>query len=123
MPVSLLQIFPNADLRLLKQCVSLRDELLQMQYEQHKVGSYMTTILFCPVWNPSPSSLDSSESELRILSIYLTPSFCLTPVFLLVFVRLGRTFENGVKLAKSWYHFLSSEIATHIPSMIALTSV
>lgn len=45
-PVSLLQIFPNADLRLLKQCVSLRDELLQMQYEQHKVGSYMTTILF-----------------------------------------------------------------------------
>lgn len=35
--VSLLQIFPNADLRLLKHCVSVRDRLLQKQYEQHKV--------------------------------------------------------------------------------------
>lgn len=35
--MSLLQIFPNADLRLLKHCVSVRDRLLQKQYEQHKV--------------------------------------------------------------------------------------
>lgn len=35
--VSLSQIFPNADLRLLKQCVSVRDKLLQKQYDKHKV--------------------------------------------------------------------------------------
>ncbi|XP_007577686.1 steroid 17-alpha-hydroxylase/17,20 lyase [Poecilia formosa] len=31
-----LQIFPNADLRLLKHCVSVRDKLLQKKYEEHK---------------------------------------------------------------------------------------
>ncbi|XP_057703408.1 steroid 17-alpha-hydroxylase/17,20 lyase [Corythoichthys intestinalis] len=31
-----LQAFPNADLRLLKQCVSVRDKLLQKKYEEHK---------------------------------------------------------------------------------------
>ncbi|XP_037639315.1 steroid 17-alpha-hydroxylase/17,20 lyase [Sebastes umbrosus] len=31
-----LQIFPNEDLRLLKQCVSTRDELLQKKYDEHK---------------------------------------------------------------------------------------
>ncbi|XP_013860496.1 steroid 17-alpha-hydroxylase/17,20 lyase [Austrofundulus limnaeus] len=31
-----LQIFPNADLRLLKQCVAIRDRLLQKKYEEHK---------------------------------------------------------------------------------------
>ncbi|XP_068183708.1 steroid 17-alpha-hydroxylase/17,20 lyase [Antennarius striatus] len=31
-----LQVFPNADLRLLKQCVSIRDKLLQKEYDQHK---------------------------------------------------------------------------------------
>lgn len=35
--VSLSQIFPNADLRLLKQCVSVRDKLLQKEYDKHKV--------------------------------------------------------------------------------------
>ena len=35
--LSLSQIFPNADLRLLKQCVAVRDELLQNQYDKHKV--------------------------------------------------------------------------------------
>ncbi|XP_037126753.1 steroid 17-alpha-hydroxylase/17,20 lyase isoform X2 [Syngnathus acus] len=31
-----LQLFPNADLRLLKQCVSTRDKLLHQKYEEHK---------------------------------------------------------------------------------------
>ncbi|KAK5881829.1 hypothetical protein CesoFtcFv8_020474 [Champsocephalus esox] len=31
-----LQMFPNADLRLLKQCVSIRDKLLQKKYDEHK---------------------------------------------------------------------------------------
>ncbi|XP_030628292.1 steroid 17-alpha-hydroxylase/17,20 lyase [Chanos chanos] len=31
-----LQIFPNEDLRILKQCVSIRDRLLQKKYEEHK---------------------------------------------------------------------------------------
>ncbi|XP_054652322.1 steroid 17-alpha-hydroxylase/17,20 lyase [Dunckerocampus dactyliophorus] len=31
-----LQIFPNYDLRLLKQCVSIRDQLLHKKYEEHK---------------------------------------------------------------------------------------
>ncbi|KAM4615377.1 steroid 17-alpha-hydroxylase/17,20 lyase [Polymixia lowei] len=31
-----LQVFPNADLRLLKQCVSIRDSLLQKKYDEHK---------------------------------------------------------------------------------------
>ncbi|XP_077351276.1 steroid 17-alpha-hydroxylase/17,20 lyase isoform X1 [Festucalex cinctus] len=31
-----LQVFPNADLRLLKQCVSTRDKLLHKKYEEHK---------------------------------------------------------------------------------------
>lgn len=31
-----LQIFPNADLCLLKQCVSVRDQLLQKKYDEHK---------------------------------------------------------------------------------------
>ncbi|KAM3863427.1 steroid 17-alpha-hydroxylase/17,20 lyase [Diretmus argenteus] len=31
-----LQVFPNADLSLLKQCVSIRDDLLQKKYEEHK---------------------------------------------------------------------------------------
>ncbi|XP_055758169.1 steroid 17-alpha-hydroxylase/17,20 lyase isoform X2 [Salvelinus fontinalis] len=31
-----LQVFPNADLRILKQCVSIRDKLLQKKYEEHK---------------------------------------------------------------------------------------
>ncbi|XP_034040567.1 steroid 17-alpha-hydroxylase/17,20 lyase [Thalassophryne amazonica] len=33
-----LQIFPNADLRLLKHCVSIRDQLLQRKYDEHKAG-------------------------------------------------------------------------------------
>ncbi len=37
MSVYLSQIFPNADLRLLKQCVSIRDKLLQKEYDEHKV--------------------------------------------------------------------------------------
>ncbi|XP_061692190.1 steroid 17-alpha-hydroxylase/17,20 lyase isoform X5 [Syngnathoides biaculeatus] len=32
-----LQVFPNADLHLLKQCVSIRDTVLQKKYEEHKV--------------------------------------------------------------------------------------
>ncbi|XP_052428452.1 steroid 17-alpha-hydroxylase/17,20 lyase [Carassius gibelio] len=32
-----LQIFPNKDLKILKQCVSIRDKLLQKKYEEHKV--------------------------------------------------------------------------------------
>ncbi|KAM9395017.1 steroid 17-alpha-hydroxylase/17,20 lyase isoform 2-T2 [Salvelinus alpinus] len=32
-----LQVFPNADLRILKQCVSIRDKLLQKKYEEHKL--------------------------------------------------------------------------------------
>ena len=35
--MSLSQVFPNADLSLLKHCVSLRDKLLQKQYDKHKV--------------------------------------------------------------------------------------
>ncbi|XP_076830022.1 steroid 17-alpha-hydroxylase/17,20 lyase [Brachyhypopomus gauderio] len=31
-----LQMFPNEELRLLKQCVSIRDQLLQKKYEEHK---------------------------------------------------------------------------------------
>ncbi|XP_036429459.1 steroid 17-alpha-hydroxylase/17,20 lyase [Colossoma macropomum] len=31
-----LQMFPNEDLRILKQCVSIRDKLLQKKYEEHK---------------------------------------------------------------------------------------
>ncbi|XP_061692184.1 steroid 17-alpha-hydroxylase/17,20 lyase isoform X2 [Syngnathoides biaculeatus] len=31
-----LQVFPNADLHLLKQCVSIRDTVLQKKYEEHK---------------------------------------------------------------------------------------
>ncbi|KAM8859950.1 steroid 17-alpha-hydroxylase/17,20 lyase isoform 2-T2 [Spinachia spinachia] len=31
-----LQIFPNAGLQLLKQCVAIRDELLQKKYDEHK---------------------------------------------------------------------------------------
>uniref|UniRef100_A0AAQ4QTA2 Cytochrome P450 1A1 n=1 Tax=Gasterosteus aculeatus aculeatus TaxID=481459 RepID=A0AAQ4QTA2_GASAC len=31
-----LQIFPNADLQLLKQCVAIRDKLLQKKYDEHK---------------------------------------------------------------------------------------
>ncbi|CAJ1066559.1 steroid 17-alpha-hydroxylase/17%2C20 lyase [Xyrichtys novacula] len=31
-----LQIFPNADLHLLKQCVAVRDQLLQKQFDKHK---------------------------------------------------------------------------------------
>ncbi|RXN23406.1 steroid 17-alpha-hydroxylase 17,20 lyase-like protein [Labeo rohita] len=32
-----LQIFPNKDLKILRQCVSIRDKLLQKKYEEHKV--------------------------------------------------------------------------------------
>lgn len=35
--LSLSQILPNADLRLLKQCVSVRDKLLQKEFDKHKV--------------------------------------------------------------------------------------
>lgn len=38
------QIFPNADLRLLKQCVSVRDKLLQKEYDKHKV--WPATIIY-----------------------------------------------------------------------------
>ncbi|XP_072247608.1 steroid 17-alpha-hydroxylase/17,20 lyase-like isoform X1 [Leuresthes tenuis] len=31
-----IQIFPNADLHLLRQCVAIRDKLLQKKYEEHK---------------------------------------------------------------------------------------
>uniref|UniRef100_A0A8C9VTY0 Cytochrome P450, family 17, subfamily A, polypeptide 1 n=1 Tax=Scleropages formosus TaxID=113540 RepID=A0A8C9VTY0_SCLFO len=31
-----LQIFPNEDLRILKQCVAVRDDLLQKKYDEHK---------------------------------------------------------------------------------------
>ncbi|XP_029376383.1 steroid 17-alpha-hydroxylase/17,20 lyase [Echeneis naucrates] len=33
-----LQVFPNADLRLLKWCVSVRDKLLQQKYDEHKAN-------------------------------------------------------------------------------------
>lgn len=35
------QIFPNADLCLLKQCVSVRDKLLQKKYDEHKVQFFL----------------------------------------------------------------------------------
>ena len=43
--VSHSQIFPNADLRLLKQCVSEREKLLQKEYEKHKVQLKIGTII------------------------------------------------------------------------------
>lgn len=32
-----LKMLPNEDLRILKECVSIRDKLLQKKYEEHKV--------------------------------------------------------------------------------------
>ncbi|MBN3321572.1 CP17A lyase, partial [Atractosteus spatula] len=32
-----LQIFPNEDLKILKQCIAVRDDLLQKKYDEHKV--------------------------------------------------------------------------------------
>ncbi len=35
------KIFPNKDLKILRQCVSIRDKLLQRKYEEHKVNVHL----------------------------------------------------------------------------------
>ncbi len=35
------KIFPNKDLEILRQCVSIRDKLLQKKYEEHKVNVHL----------------------------------------------------------------------------------
>uniref|UniRef100_A0AAY4DGH9 Uncharacterized protein n=1 Tax=Denticeps clupeoides TaxID=299321 RepID=A0AAY4DGH9_9TELE len=39
-----LQIFPNEDLRILKECVSVRDKLLETKYREHKVSYYSDSV-------------------------------------------------------------------------------
>nr|AFM35728.1 17-alpha-hydroxylase [Thamnaconus septentrionalis] len=86
-----LQIFPNADLRLLKQCVSLRDELLQMQYEQHKTdyGEHVQRDLLDALLRAKRSADNNKPAEAGAESVGLSDDH--------VLMTVGDIFGAGVE--------------------------
>nr|QLC36640.1 cytochrome P450 17A1 [Kryptolebias hermaphroditus] len=77
-----LQIFPNADLRLLKQCVAIRDKLLQKKYEEHKAdySDHMQRDLLDALLRAKRSAENNNTAEIRAESVGLSDDHLLMTV-------------------------------------------
>ncbi|KAM3605778.1 uncharacterized protein V6R79_004607 [Siganus canaliculatus] len=77
-----LQIFPNADLRLLKQCVSIRDELLLKQYEKHKAdySDHVQRDLLDALLRAKRSAENNNTAEITAESVGLSDDHILMTV-------------------------------------------
>ncbi|XP_023281611.1 steroid 17-alpha-hydroxylase/17,20 lyase [Seriola lalandi dorsalis] len=77
-----LQIFPNADLRLLKQCVSTRDELLQKKYDEHKAdySDHVQRDLLDALLRAKRSAENNNTAEVSAESVGLSEDHLLMTV-------------------------------------------
>ncbi|XP_044069009.1 steroid 17-alpha-hydroxylase/17,20 lyase [Siniperca chuatsi] len=77
-----LQIFPNADLRLLKQCVSIRDRLLQKQYDEHKAdySDHVQRDLLDALLRAKRSAENNNTAEISAESVGLSDDHLLMTV-------------------------------------------
>uniref|UniRef100_A0A8C4E9U6 Cytochrome P450 1A1 n=1 Tax=Dicentrarchus labrax TaxID=13489 RepID=A0A8C4E9U6_DICLA len=77
-----LQMFPNADLRLLKECVSIRDKLLQKQYEEHKAdySDHVQRDLLDALLRAKRSAENNNTAEISAESVGLSDDHLLMTV-------------------------------------------
>ncbi|XP_010749260.1 steroid 17-alpha-hydroxylase/17,20 lyase isoform X1 [Larimichthys crocea] len=77
-----LQIFPNADLRLLKECVSVRDKLLQKQYDEHKAdySDHVQRDLLDALLRAKRSAENNNTAEISAESVGLSDDHLLMTV-------------------------------------------
>ncbi|XP_067465363.1 steroid 17-alpha-hydroxylase/17,20 lyase [Thunnus thynnus] len=77
-----LQIFPNADLRLLKQCVSIRDNLLQKRYDEHKAdySDHVQRDLLDALLRAKRSAENNNTAEIGAESVGLSDDHLLMTV-------------------------------------------
>ncbi|KAA8579026.1 hypothetical protein FQN60_010626 [Etheostoma spectabile] len=75
-------IFPNADLRLLKHCVSIRDRLLQKKYEEHKVdySDHVQRDLLDALLRAKRSADNNNTAEISAESVGLSDDHLLMTV-------------------------------------------
>lgn len=86
-----LQMFPNADLQLLKQCVHIRDQLLQKKYEEHKAdySDHVQRDLLDALLRAKRNSENNNTAELSIGAGSLTDDH--------VLMTVGDIFGAGVE--------------------------
>ncbi|XP_034407755.1 steroid 17-alpha-hydroxylase/17,20 lyase [Cyclopterus lumpus] len=77
-----LQMFPNADLQLLKQCVSIRDELLQKKYDEHKAdySDHVQRDLLDALLRAKRSAENNNTAEISAESVGLSDDHLLMTV-------------------------------------------
>ncbi|XP_028983043.1 steroid 17-alpha-hydroxylase/17,20 lyase [Betta splendens] len=77
-----LQIFPNADLRLLRQCVSVRDKLLQKKYDEHKANynDHVQRDLLDALLRAKLSAENNNTTEISVESVGLSEDHLLMTV-------------------------------------------
>ncbi|XP_041865602.1 steroid 17-alpha-hydroxylase/17,20 lyase [Melanotaenia boesemani] len=77
-----LQIFPNADLQLLKQCVDIRDKLLQKKYEEHKAdySDHVQRDLMDALLRAKRSAENNNTTEISAESVGLSDDHLLMTV-------------------------------------------
>uniref|UniRef100_A0AAQ6AEH6 Uncharacterized protein n=1 Tax=Amphiprion ocellaris TaxID=80972 RepID=A0AAQ6AEH6_AMPOC len=77
-----LQIFPNADLHLLKQCVSIRDKLLQKKYDEHKAdySDHVQRDLLDALLRAKRSAENNNTAEISAESVGLSDDHLLMTV-------------------------------------------
>ncbi|KAI3363088.1 hypothetical protein L3Q82_011530, partial [Scortum barcoo] len=77
-----LQIFPNADLRLLKECVSIRDKLLQKEYDEHKAdySDHVQRDLLDALLRAKRSAENNNTAEISAESVGLSDDHLLMTV-------------------------------------------
>uniref|UniRef100_A0A8C6KBT8 Cytochrome P450, family 17, subfamily A, polypeptide 1 n=1 Tax=Nothobranchius furzeri TaxID=105023 RepID=A0A8C6KBT8_NOTFU len=77
-----LQIFPNADLNLLKQCVAVRDQLLQKKYKEHKAdySDHVQRDLLDALLRAQRSAENNNTTEISAESVGLSDDHILMTV-------------------------------------------
>ncbi|KAM7408041.1 hypothetical protein PAMA_001950 [Pampus argenteus] len=77
-----LQIFPNAELRQLKQCVSIRDSLLQKKYDEHKAdySDHVQRDLMDALLRAKRSAENNNTAEISAESVGLSDDHLLMTV-------------------------------------------
>ncbi|XP_047458137.1 steroid 17-alpha-hydroxylase/17,20 lyase [Mugil cephalus] len=77
-----LQIFPNADLRRLKQCVSIRDNLLQKKFDEHKAdySDHVQRDLMDALLRAKRSAENNNTAEISAESVGLSDDHLLMTV-------------------------------------------
>ncbi|KAM6916267.1 steroid 17-alpha-hydroxylase/17,20 lyase [Xenentodon cancila] len=77
-----LQMFPNADLRLLKHCVAIRDKLLQKKYDEHKTdySDHVQRDLLDALLRAKRSAENNNTAEISAESVGLSDDHLLMTV-------------------------------------------